>query len=257
MRHHAHPLSQKPYLIHLSKLTLLLTALLLSGCIGPFGRTSFPSLIEAEAGPDCTTEGCYEDEICVARGDDDGTTEEWVCLRDRDHDEVPYGEDCNDRDAMIYPGAEELCDDIDHDCDGQHFTSECDAIYGPQFKITILLAESNYSWDDGVPFLSNASPPDMYVEFGKMINSFNQSNCYTPEVSDSNIAMWESSCFFTFEQGDSFKIEIRDLDNPGAELIEKWKWEGSAMLYQFLTDPGEKELIEGENRLIYRLEVLD
>ncbi len=28
------------------------------------------------------------------------------------------GEDCNDEDASVYPGAEEVCDEIDQDCDG-------------------------------------------------------------------------------------------------------------------------------------------
>ena len=27
--------------------------------------------------------------------------------------------DCNDEDAAVFPGAEEICDEIDNDCDGQ------------------------------------------------------------------------------------------------------------------------------------------
>merc|ERR1711965_999719 len=45
-----------------------------------------------------------------------GTVSEQV---DQDGDGFISTEDCNDLDAQVYPGAEEVCDGIDNNCDGQ------------------------------------------------------------------------------------------------------------------------------------------
>ena len=45
-------------------------------------------------------------------GGDGGTTSV-----DNDEDGSPYGEDCDDTDAEVYPGAEEICNGKDDDCD--------------------------------------------------------------------------------------------------------------------------------------------
>jgi hypothetical protein len=58
------------------------------------------------------------------RDDDcDGSIDEGCCI-DADHDgharvgSCPSGDDCNDSNAAVYPGAIEICDGLDNDCDG-------------------------------------------------------------------------------------------------------------------------------------------
>ena len=48
-------------------------------------------------------------------------TERFIDNPQDDHDEDDFTEedgDCNDRDRFIFPGAEEICDGLDNDCNG-------------------------------------------------------------------------------------------------------------------------------------------
>ncbi len=41
-------------------------------------------------------------------------------------DGVPVSDDCDDTDGMVYPGATEICDEIDEDCDGVLDPDDCE-----------------------------------------------------------------------------------------------------------------------------------
>ena len=49
----------------------------------------------------------------------DDTASESVVYEDRDRDGHLAGEDCDDLDHRVYPGAEEICDGKDNNCNGQ------------------------------------------------------------------------------------------------------------------------------------------
>ena len=48
-----------------------------------------------------------------------GDTKEGDILSDEDNDGFRSNEDCNDQDPLVYEGAEEICDGLDNNCDGQ------------------------------------------------------------------------------------------------------------------------------------------
>lgn len=75
----------------------------------------------------CVLNNCIADclqgnEECFACANSAGCTGNAILcmgLVDADGDHVPAGSDCDDNNAAIHPGAEDVCDGIDNNCDGQ------------------------------------------------------------------------------------------------------------------------------------------
>ena len=83
-------------------------------------KTTFDDGESCTADLECTSGYCYRDidsdDYAAASGDK-------VCKA-----LVPLGSDCNDGNAAIHPGATEICDATDMDCDGQEYTDDSVAV---------------------------------------------------------------------------------------------------------------------------------
>jgi len=75
---------------------------------------------------------------------------------DADQDGFPEDLDCDDEDATTYPGADELCDEVDHDCDGE--TDPPDGVGD-----TWYIDHDGDGWGSDDYVLVTCNPPDGWV----------------------------------------------------------------------------------------------
>ena len=70
--------------------------------------------------------------------------------RDLDGDGWASDEDCDDGDPEVFPGAEERCDPVDHNCDGDVIDDAvcpCDlVIYGTDPEVFFVMCEERLRW---------------------------------------------------------------------------------------------------------------
>jgi hypothetical protein len=98
----------------------------------------------------------------------------WMCDAPRDH--VASTEDCDDEDPLVNPGATEVCNGIDDDCEGTVDEGAAD----PR---TWYLDRDADGFGDDASTLSACDLPAGYAEFGGDCNDFN--NTYHPSADES------------------------------------------------------------------------
>lgn len=91
------------------------------GCVGPgTGEkpdTGAPADADADTDADADSDSALDTDTSGDTGDSDTPTDSDA--DDDGHDAIAAGgDDCDDRRANVYPGADEACDGLDQDCDG-------------------------------------------------------------------------------------------------------------------------------------------
>ena len=91
-------------------------------CDGEIDENAIDAEPEICDGIDNDCDGEIDEDLAVTLyedrdGDGYGDPGSAVALCDPDAGLVDNGDDCNDDDETIYPGADELCDEVDNDCD--------------------------------------------------------------------------------------------------------------------------------------------
>ena len=111
-------------------MTLLLLALACNGEGEPTEEFEGDQPGECDDGADNDADGYFDcdDSDCAGAPACQGDTgDTGLVPDDADGDGFAAEEDCNDNDASVYPGAAEVCDGVDNDCDGQKDNDPTDA----------------------------------------------------------------------------------------------------------------------------------
>jgi hypothetical protein len=103
----------------------------------------------------CNTKGSDS----APAGDDSGT----LVSEDADNDGYTVGDDCNDGNAAIHPGAVEICDDADTDEDCDSLIDDADDSVDPSTATTFYLDSDGDTYGDDTSAATACDPPAGYV----------------------------------------------------------------------------------------------
>ncbi len=153
-----------------------------------------------------TTTGCRDKETDSADTEDTQPSDDSAAPAvDLDGDGHPAEEDCNDGDAAIYPGATEICDFVDNDCDGEVDEGAADA------STWFLDADSDgYGGDD----LSDVAclQPSGFVDNHSDCNDLDASiNPAAEETCDA----WDNDCDGAVDESDASDASTWTEDEDG------------------------------------------
>jgi hypothetical protein len=138
---------------------------------------------------------------------DTGTEDSGDPPVDADADGYPEAEDCNDGDAAIHPGAAELCDFVDNDCDGE--TDE-NAVDAPTWYVDA--DGDSYGGEDFS--LDACEQPDGYVDSHSDCNDLDAS---VHPAAEETCDGWDNDCDGATDESDATDASTwtEDADGDG------------------------------------------
>ncbi|MEC7985089.1 MAG: putative metal-binding motif-containing protein [Myxococcota bacterium] len=224
----------------------------ISACSAPSGYVSNADDCDDNNSPinPSADEICDEiDNDCDGDVDDDdpGLQSSNATIWYLDHDEDGYGDpalyiqrceqpesyvsdntDCNDLSAVSYPGADEICDSLDNDCDGDTDDDDPDLIQGSE--TTWYLDNDEDGYGDATFSIESCSAPNGYIDNNNDCDDSNvDRNPGATETCDS----LDNDCDNDIDEG----LLGQDSTCPGESCLDIYDSDSTALDGTYYIDP--------------------